>query len=128
MFSPSALAGKRILVVEDEAFFAFYIGDTIHDAGGTVVGPFPSVVESLAALENPDVRVDAATLDIRLREDLCFPIADRLSGTGTPFVFVSGTLEELPPPYNSRPALQKPVAAYQIIEALVGLTREIVTD
>lgn len=116
-----ALKGKRILVVEDEAFFAFYLADTIQDAGGTVIGPFAGVAETLNVLDGPQDGIDAATLDIRLRDEQCYHVADRLSDRRTPLVFISGTLDELPTRYDHRPTLQKPVAAYQIVEVLAAL-------
>ena len=124
MIRSDALKGKRSLVVEDEAFFGFYVADSIQDSEGTVIGPFASTAEGIAALDGSGGRIDAASLDIRLREGVCFQIADRLAAAGTPFIFVSGTVEDLPAPYLAHPALQKPVAAYQIVEALVGLLNE----
>jgi len=122
MTPPNALAGKRILVVEDEAFFAFYLADLIQDAGGTVVGPFASLADALQAVDCSSERIDAASLDIRLRDELSFPLADRLAHEGTPFLFVSGTTEDVPAQFRGCPSLPKPVAGYQIVEALAGLT------
>ena len=122
MISPGALDGKRVLVVEDEAFFAFDLAETIEDAGGVVIGPFAALSDALNALDGCHDRIDAASLDIRLRDDLCFPLADKLATKGTPFLFVSGTTEEVPARFRARPALQKPAAGYQIVQALAQLT------
>ena len=116
------LAGKTILVIEDEAFFSLCLSEAILAAGGYVAGPVASVKEGLALLKAGIDHIDAASVDIRLQDGLSFPIVERLADAGMPMLFVSGTVEELPAAFSSHPSLCKPVRAHQIIKALSHLT------
>ena len=93
-------------------------------AGGCVVGPAASVKEGLAFLDAINGDIDAASIDIRLQDGVSFPIAEQLAGAGTPMLFVSGTVEELPAMFTHHPALSKPVTAHRIIKALTNLTAD----
>lgn len=84
----TALAGKRILVVEDEAMVAAMIEDMLVELGASVVGPAPSIEAGLA-LAGAEA-LDAAVLDINVRGQRIDPIADLLRRRGVPMVFASG--------------------------------------
>ena len=116
------LAGKTILVIEDEAFFSLCLSEAIIAVGGHVAGPIASVKDGLALLKAGIDHIDAASVDIRLQDGLSFPIIEQLAEASMPMVFVSGTVEELPATFSSHPALCKPVRAHQIIKALSHLT------
>lgn len=116
------LAGKTILVIEDEAFFSLHLSEAIVAAGGHVVGPIASVKEGLALLKAGIDHIDAASVDIRLQDGLSFPIVEQLAEVGIPMLFVSGTVEEIPATLSRHPALCKPVRVHQIIKALIHLT------
>ena len=82
------LDGRRILIVEDEAIVAFVAEDAITDAGGIVVGPVSRLSDGLEIAQSEDF--DAAVLDINLRGEKVFPLADLLRDKGVPFVFTTG--------------------------------------
>jgi len=67
------LAGKRILVVEDEMLVAMLIEDMLAEAGCVVIGPFARVPEALAAARTETV--DAALLDVNVAGETVFPVA-----------------------------------------------------
>jgi hypothetical protein len=67
------LDGARVLLVEDELFVALDLVSEIHAAGGHVVGPYPSVAATLAALRTDDVA--AAILDANLSDRDVTPVA-----------------------------------------------------
>ena len=92
---PGPLAGRKILIVEDEAPIALNLATAVQQAGGTVVGPVASVAGAHAAMA--DNRLDGALLDIRLRNETSFPLADVLAVLNIPFVFVSGLSSALMP-------------------------------
>ena len=73
----SRLAGRRILLVEDELLLAMTLEHVLGAEGCVVVGPFPRVEPALkAAREEP---LDAAVLDINLGGDRVYPVAQVLA-------------------------------------------------
>jgi PAS domain S-box-containing protein len=105
---PVAIAGNRVMIVEDEALVAMALRDTLGDLGFAVLGPFNRISEAMIALRNN--RVDAAVLDVNLGGELIYPLADVLAADHVPFVFITGYgAEEIEPRYASVPILQKPI-------------------
>ncbi|UYQ73889.1 response regulator [Pelagibacterium flavum] len=84
------LCGKAIMVVEDEYLIALNIEMAIVDLGANVVGPFSQIDDALAALQGSTNLPDAAILDINVRGQHVFPVADRLHERSIPFVFATG--------------------------------------
>jgi DNA-binding response OmpR family regulator len=122
-FERDALSGKRILIVEDEWLLADAIVEAVESAGGEVIGPFPSVRQSLAVLQEHAPAPDAATLNIRLTDGESYPVADQLAAMKVPFLFASANgASALPRRFSRAVLLRKPIAASQIIEALIVIT------
>src|SRR5262249_31309376 len=116
------LQGRKILIVEDEAPIALNLAAAVSQAGGTVVGPAPSVAAAFGLMA--DHTLDGALLGIRLRGETSFPLADVLSVLGIPFVFVSGLSSALMPyTHRDRPMFDKPYNAQDVIAALAGLVQ-----
>jgi CheY-like chemotaxis protein len=84
----SALAGKRILVVEDEVLIAVMVTDMLAGLGATVVGPATTIEEGLTLAGSETF--DAAVLDINVRGERIDPIADLLVARGIPMLFATG--------------------------------------
>ena len=78
-----SLEGRRILIVEDEYLLAMDLSRYLSKMGATILGPAPTI----AAAEVEIPHADAAILDTDLGGQLAFPIADKLSRRGVPFVF-----------------------------------------
>jgi DNA-binding NtrC family response regulator len=112
------LDGLKVLVVEDEMLVAAEMEATLEDLGCHVVGPFGRVGQALAALD--DVEVDAAVLDVNVRGEMIFPVAERLQALGVPMIFCTGyaDLPNLPEPLKNQVRLSKPCAAASIEQAL----------
>jgi CheY-like chemotaxis protein len=113
----SPLAGCRVLVVEDNYLLAMDLAGLLERFGAEVVGPASSVQEAFDAL---DPLPDIATLDVRLRDETSFPIADELAKRGVPFVFATGTADMIPTAHRSRPLCHKPLPDRAILKALIG--------
>lgn len=106
--SDTALAGKRILVVEDDYLIATDLARTLQAAGASVVGPAPSVDKALALIDAE--MVDAAILDVNLNGDKSFPIAEVLHARGIPFLFATGyDCDDIPEAWNGHPCVMKPM-------------------
>lgn len=111
-------AGLRILLVEDEAMVAMIIEDTLTDLGCEVVGPMSSLERALAAAQTAE-RIDGAFLDVNLRGELVYPVADALLARGVPFAFVTGYGEKgVDARYRGAPVLTKPFMP-ETVEQLV---------
>ena len=113
-----ALAGRRVLVVEDEYFLADELRQALADAGATVVGPVPSVEGALDLLRN-EAHPDAAVLDVNLGGEVGFPVADALADRGVPFLFTSGYDGATAPTRHTAVRwLEKPVEVAATLRAL----------
>ena len=82
--------GRCLLLVEDEYIIADDLALSLEQLGFEVVGPAGSVQEALDLVRRNGDRLDGAVLDINLRGERAYPIADALSDRGVPFVFTTG--------------------------------------
>jgi CheY-like chemotaxis protein len=116
----SALAGRRILVVEDEMMVAMVLETMLDDAACRIVGPFGRLAQALASAQRDSI--DAALLDVNLHGEQVFPVADALAQRNIPFVFVTGYgAGGLPPRFKNRPALTKPYRVAAVLTALTAI-------
>ncbi len=103
------LGGKCVLLVEDEYLLAEDLALMLKRRGARVIGPYPTVAETLTCLATGPT-LDFALLDVNLRGEMVFPIADRLRASRVPFIFVTGyDPSALPPDYRMVPRLEKPL-------------------
>ncbi|MPZ40095.1 MAG: response regulator [Rhizobiales bacterium] len=103
-----AVKSGRILLVEDEALVGMMMTDFLRDIGFHVVGPFGRVSEAIDAIGQEQLQ--AAVLDINLRGELIYDLADELTGRGVPIVFVTGYgADAVDQRFADFPVLQKPV-------------------
>ncbi|MGK6324290.1 response regulator [Sphingomonas sp. DT-51] len=115
-------AGRRFLIAEDEFFVASRLERALRDAGAEVI---LAAALAPALAHAADAALDAALLDINLRGELSYPLADALLARGVPVVFLSGyDTATLPPIYRDVPRLQKPVTLAQLSLRLDALLRD----
>lgn len=109
----------RVLVVEDELLIAAAMQDSLEDEGHTVVGPFKRIADALSAIRD-DVSIDAALLDVNVRDEPVFPVAEALARRGIPFVFCTGYAEMqlIPEAYRRYACLNKPCDPLVVIKTL----------
>ena len=111
-------AGRRVLVVEDEALVAMLLETILEDMGCMAVGPAATVDEGLRMAA--DEAVDAALLDVNVAGRQVFPVAQALKDRGVPFVFSTGYGEGgLPDEWRGQPTLQKPFTEAAVRDALM---------
>lgn len=114
------LAGRRILLVEDEFLVADDIMLAFSKLGITTVGPASTVSRALSLLESAGV-VDAALLDINLRNEIVFPVVEILKARKVPYVFVTGYDPLIiPEKYRDVAVFLKPVDIRTTLEELFG--------
>lgn len=115
--SSENLAGRNVLIVEDEYFLAVEVADAVRKAGGTALGPVPDVEGAMAILAQ--AHVDAAILDIRLGEETSFPVAQALRAKGVPVIFVTAYDDWfLPSDLDDVPVYRKPTDPENVLRVL----------
>jgi DNA-binding response OmpR family regulator len=118
------LAGKRVLVVEDEPVVSMLVEDELRGAGAEVLGPASTVDRALRLVEAvaADGGISAAVLDINLDGRRVEPLADRLAALGVPFLFATGYGEGCDTGGHwTAPILHKPFAPEKLIAAVEAL-------
>jgi len=115
-----SLAGRRLLMVEDEVLVGMMAKRILEDLGATVLGPFGGLADGLAAARSE--RFDGALLDFNLAGEFADPLADLLIARGVPFVFVTGyQRDSIDRRYANVPILPKPLEAESLERVLVSL-------
>ncbi len=118
--SGADLAGRRVLLVEDEVLVAMLLEDVLRDAGCAVVGPVGRLSDAVAAAR--DEQIDAALLDVNLAGQKVFPAAAILAGRGVPFLLLTGYGgTALPPDAPPWPVCAKPFRPSELVERLSAL-------
>ena len=86
-----------------------------------MIGPVGGAAEAMAKAAS-ETRIDAAVLDINLRGDQVFEVADALSARGVTLVFATGYESSiLPARYRDTPRCQKPFETADLVALLAGL-------
>jgi|SRR5689334_9782749 CheY-like chemotaxis protein len=112
------LSGQRVLIVEDEYFLAQDLAEYLNHLGVEVVGPVGTVTDALELLHYADIQ--GAVLDINLRGERVYPVADVLEQKQVPFVFASGYGGELEPnAYTDIPRCIKPLDFAELANTLL---------
>jgi CheY-like chemotaxis protein len=95
------------LVVEDEYLLADDMAQALAGMGAEVVGPLPTKDRALTLISSGEP-LDAAVLDINLRGETVFPVADALTARAIPFVFATGYAQtSIPAAYQAVPRWEK---------------------
>lgn len=83
------LSGRRVLVIEDEYFLVDDIARALTALGARIIGPYGGLDEATDVVER-DIAIDAAIVDINLRDGMIFPLARILRSRKVPLVFTTG--------------------------------------
>jgi DNA-binding response OmpR family regulator len=111
------VAGKRILVVEDETIIAMMIEDFLADIGYDVVAIASRLNEARQVAST--AMIDIAMLDVNLAGELSYPVASILRSRNIPFLFATGYgVIGLPPELQDTKVLVKPFTQMQLADAL----------
>lgn len=115
-----SLAGRQILLVEDEMLVLMNTEDMLADFGCESVSAAATSEQALALVGAQ--RFDAAILDMNLNGDTSHAVADALAARGVPFLFATGYVDrDLDGIYRDRPLLTKPYRAKDLGDALIDL-------
>ena len=111
------LAGRLILVVEDEPIIAMDVVQALH-AAGALVSQARTLSDALSKVECPTL--SAAVLDHRLNDGDASEVCDRLDQRNIPFVIYSG-YDYVEGPCSEGKHVRKPVPPNVLVEAVVDL-------
>jgi CheY-like chemotaxis protein len=118
--SRAVLAGRRILIVEDNFIIAAALARILKAQGAEPIGPAATVRDALVLIAE-DEGIDGAALDINLRGEMVYPVADALRAKNVPMVFMTGyDVKSIAPAYRHMPCIQTPVTVERLMEALFG--------
>jgi DNA-binding response OmpR family regulator len=112
------LGHKRVLIVEDEFLLGFSLLEDLTEAGADVVGPVSTVDEALRIVASESF--DLAVLDINVRGEMSFPVADELLARNVPLIFLTGyDADAIPDRLQRLPRLGKPYHPKELASALM---------
>jgi CheY-like chemotaxis protein len=106
-----------ILVLEDEPILAFALEDMLVDLGFEDVRLAMTIEEAFRCVENR--APDLAILDVNIRGERSYGVANALRGLGVPFFFATGYGNaEHPEALKTVPTLTKPYSPNDFKSAL----------
>ena len=93
-----------------------FIEDSLADRGASVAAA--ARVDQALALIDAQV-FDVAVLDVNLKGNKSYPVAEALAALGVPFVFATGYSDHaLTGDYRDRPVLKKPFRARELVDCI----------
>jgi DNA-binding response OmpR family regulator len=117
LVAPPILAGKRVLIVEDEMLVALLIEDFLTEIGCDVVALCGRVQTASDAVRTK--AIDLAVLDVNLHGEKVYPVAALLEERQIPFLFLSGYgAEAIPPDRPDWKVCTKPFKAEELARML----------
>lgn len=112
------LAATRVLIVEDEYALADELSYELSRVGAVVIGPAGNLQGALDLVKS-EIEIGLAVLDVNLRGEAVFPVADLLAERGIPMVFATGyDALSIPPRFAHIATFIKPVAISALVEAV----------
>ena len=109
-----------VMVIEDEPLIAMMLEDFVDLLGHGLAATADSVAGALPRIAEGGI--DAAILDVNLRDGPCWPVADALAAKGIPFVIATGGHVDPPPSTHVNvPTLPKPFTIDGVRTALESL-------
>lgn len=99
------LSNLRVLVIEDESLVAMLVEDMLDQLGCVVVGSVSDLQPALDVVARSEI--DFALLDVNLRGQSSYAVAEALEARAVPFIFISG-YGQVDERWRNRPVIQKP--------------------
>ena len=116
--SSMTLHGQHILVAEDTYFIAQELTEALECEGAEVVGPV-ATVDDARRLTLETAKLDGAVLDVNLRGEMIWPVADILFSRHVRLVFATGfAAGPIKKFYNRCQVVEKPAPAGAVVRLL----------
>lgn len=117
----ASLAGRRVLVIEDEYFIADDMARALASLDAEVIGPIGEIKEAQQLLD-AGTRIDGAVLDINIRSEMIFPLARTLRSRNVPFLFTTGyDRGSLGPEFDDVAVWEKPIDIPALVRSLADM-------
>lgn len=120
----SSLAGRVVLVVEDEPLVGLDVVEMLTAAGAHAVSA-NRAGEAIATIDR--LRITAAVLDINLGDGDCATICKHLWERGIPFLFHTGYNAPLAS-WSHVPVVRKPAVPQDMLDAVERLCGSLQTE
>jgi CheY-like chemotaxis protein len=115
------LAGRKVLVVEDEMLVAIDYCERLAEAGAEIVGPFTSVSQAMKCIDTS--QFDVALLDYALADQTSDPLQIALERRDIPFVVITGYPRVLVRRDARQKVLTKPISPKALCETIKAACR-----
>lgn len=114
------LEGLRILVAEDNVLAAMELEQVLGECGCETVGPAATVEQALRLARNEPL--DGAVLDVNLRDQAVFPVAEELARRGVRLIFATGYERSyaFPEHLDGYARLRKPYSGHELKRLLTA--------
>lgn len=114
----SSQSGCRAFIVEDETLVLFNLEDILSELGCVVVAQAMRLSDAEQHARTV-ADADFAILDVNLRGQQVFPVAEVLTARGIPFIFATGYgANGLPDEWRRHPVIVKPYSRQDVQDAL----------
>lgn len=111
------LAGRRIMLVEDDILVGLDHADRLKRAGAEIIGPFALVKDAIKHVESGD-KLDAAVIDFVLADTNSEELQDTLDNHDVPFVIVTAYPRVLVRRDRSHAVLSKPATTEELCDTV----------
>jgi light-regulated signal transduction histidine kinase (bacteriophytochrome) len=119
----ASLAGKRVLLVEDQVLIALDAESCLKSMGAAQVVIAPTSEHAIKQIGA--ARPDLAVLDVNLGDHTSAPVAEMLRSQGIPFVFATGYGDSvmIPDSLKTVPVVRKPYGDATLAAAIAGVLK-----
>jgi CheY-like chemotaxis protein len=116
-----ALAGARILLIEDDYFLAYDLRNELVERGAQVIGPYGKPDLALDLAKSTRI-IDAAVVDVNLHGEFSFHVVDELIKRDVPVVYWTAYDGDVVP-YRHRhiTRFRKPLSTSVVAQGLAQL-------
>lgn len=115
------LAGRTVLILEDEVIVAFALEDMLADMEASVVMA-TTTDEALDAVASGEFAL--AVLDVNVNGVKSYGVAAELAQRGVPIIFATGYGDaEHPAHFAAVPTLTKPYSRQQLADCIAAISR-----
>lgn len=120
-FSPHMNSPSRILLVEDEALVLMLLEDMLDELGHKIAATATDLAEAMELART--ATYDLAIIDINLKGERTFPVAEIVQSRKLPLIFSTGYADEaIEQRFATVPVLQKPFDDRGLAGALARLS------